>query len=253
MVMPLSGERQVKLSFFYLSLLQLMADRDLRALDMRHTLPNLKNLLLTLTDGETTRLGYATFIDILLFMPNHATNFRNPRMVISPTTSASGLESPRAQSPPPLELNMSCSSDPEGPNRTPPSSGATTPTATASSDDRKTRSLLGFYPLAGFLRSRYPSVVGRPSVKSVSETHEGPEPTPVPLTEGAPEETNGSGDDDDDRRTLRGVSSEAQTEQEVKCTPNGNGLGNAGLSGHEKSLHAANSHTDVPVIMSDLG
>ncbi|KAH7883968.1 hypothetical protein F5I97DRAFT_1623789 [Phlebopus sp. FC_14] len=30
----------------------LMADRDLRALDMRHTLPNLKNLLLTLTDGE---------------------------------------------------------------------------------------------------------------------------------------------------------------------------------------------------------
>ena len=29
-----------------------MADRDLRALDMRHTLPNLKNLLLTLTDGE---------------------------------------------------------------------------------------------------------------------------------------------------------------------------------------------------------
>lgn len=29
-----------------------MGDRDLRALDMRHTLPNLKNLLLTLTDGE---------------------------------------------------------------------------------------------------------------------------------------------------------------------------------------------------------
>lgn len=31
---------------------QLMSDRNLRALDMRHTLPNLKNLLLTLTDGE---------------------------------------------------------------------------------------------------------------------------------------------------------------------------------------------------------
>jgi hypothetical protein len=37
---------------------QLMADRDLRALDMRHTLPNLKNLLLTLTDGEGAQLGY---------------------------------------------------------------------------------------------------------------------------------------------------------------------------------------------------
>lgn len=29
-----------------------MLDRDLRALDMRHTLPNLKNLLLTLTDPD---------------------------------------------------------------------------------------------------------------------------------------------------------------------------------------------------------
>lgn len=33
-----------------------MSERDLRALDMRHTLPNLKNLLLTLTSGETTIL-----------------------------------------------------------------------------------------------------------------------------------------------------------------------------------------------------
>lgn len=29
-----------------------MVDRDLRALDMRHTLPNLKNLVLTVTHGE---------------------------------------------------------------------------------------------------------------------------------------------------------------------------------------------------------
>jgi hypothetical protein len=31
---------------------QLMAERDLRALDIRHTLPNLKNLLLTLTNSD---------------------------------------------------------------------------------------------------------------------------------------------------------------------------------------------------------
>jgi len=37
----------------------LMSDRDLRALDMRHTLPNLKNLLLTLSDGEGATLGWA--------------------------------------------------------------------------------------------------------------------------------------------------------------------------------------------------
>jgi UV radiation resistance-associated gene protein len=29
-----------------------MSDRNLHALDMRHTLPNLKNLLLTLSDEE---------------------------------------------------------------------------------------------------------------------------------------------------------------------------------------------------------
>jgi len=34
----------------------LMMDRDLRALDMRHTLPNLKNLMLTLTHGESVQL-----------------------------------------------------------------------------------------------------------------------------------------------------------------------------------------------------
>lgn len=36
----------------FLMAFQMMSDRNLRALDMRHTLPNLKNLLLTLTDGE---------------------------------------------------------------------------------------------------------------------------------------------------------------------------------------------------------
>jgi hypothetical protein len=33
-----------------------MAERDLRALDIRHTLPNLKNLLLTLADNEDRQL-----------------------------------------------------------------------------------------------------------------------------------------------------------------------------------------------------
>ncbi|KAG8983331.1 hypothetical protein FRB90_006122 [Tulasnella sp. 427] len=35
---------------------QLMSDKNLRALDMRHTLPNLKNLLLTLTNGTSEEL-----------------------------------------------------------------------------------------------------------------------------------------------------------------------------------------------------
>lgn len=32
--------------------LQLLTERNLRATDMRHTLPNIKNLLLTLTNGS---------------------------------------------------------------------------------------------------------------------------------------------------------------------------------------------------------
>jgi hypothetical protein len=38
-----------------------MSDRDLRAMDMRHTLPNLKNLLLTMTDGESAPLALVYF------------------------------------------------------------------------------------------------------------------------------------------------------------------------------------------------
>jgi hypothetical protein len=34
-----------------------MSDRNLRALDMRHTLPNLKNLLLTLSDEEDVQFN----------------------------------------------------------------------------------------------------------------------------------------------------------------------------------------------------
>lgn len=33
-----------------------MTDRNLRALDVRHTLPNLKNLLLTLTDPDAVEM-----------------------------------------------------------------------------------------------------------------------------------------------------------------------------------------------------
>jgi len=206
----------------------LMADRDLRALDMRHTLPNLKNLLLTLTDGEGIRPVIS-------------------RVTNSPTFSTLGLESPRPKSPPTLELIPSSPKDnsPRPSNtdladgNTPPSSGATTPTA--STHDRKTRSLLGLYPLAGFLRSRYPSVVGRPSVKSVDETPEGGlgngDASIVPFHSPASDET---GEDDEDRRTIRGVDMEGEPQQEGKKPANGHSLnGEARLGQKEKSLNDA--------------
>jgi len=189
----------------------LMADRDLRAMDMRHTLPNLKNLLLTLTDGEDIR-------------------FVAPRVVNSPAFSASGLDSPRAKSPLILELTPSSSHDTNSlrqsdtdltDGHTPPSSGATTPTA--STHDRRSRSLLGLYPLAGFLRSRYPSVVGRPSVKSVAETPEGGlenGDASTVASHGSVEET---GEDDEDRRTIRGVVLDGDAEQKAKNSHSVNG------------------------------
>ncbi|KIM84680.1 hypothetical protein PILCRDRAFT_818278 [Piloderma croceum F 1598] len=187
----------------------LMADRDLRALDMRHTLPNLKNLLLTLTDGDGARLT------------------SSPPALNSPVPSASGLESPRAKSPPTLTLTPSSPHDTDhtrqsgteiADGNTTPSSGATTPT-----HDRKTQSLLGLYPLTGFLRTRYPSIVGRPSVKSVAETSEGLENGDASAAAPPHSET---GDDDEDRQTIRGVVMESEPMQEGKEPANGQSVVN---------------------------
>ncbi|KAJ7596799.1 UV radiation resistance protein and autophagy-related subunit 14-domain-containing protein [Mycena floridula] len=144
----------------------LMGDQDLRALDMRHTLPNLKNLLLTLTSGEAAPL--------------------NSRPLDSPVSSVSGLESPRAESP-----TTPKASDEEGAaNGTPPASGSSTPTATEAS--KKTRPFLGITFTSTFLRSRYGSV----SAKGAEETF---------ANDDGPGSDAGSdnGADDDDRRTIR--------------------------------------------------
>ncbi|KAK2461727.1 hypothetical protein APHAL10511_006190 [Amanita phalloides] len=75
----------------------LMIDRDLRALDMRHTLPNVKNLMLTLTHGEVAQLQAHT--------------------AGSPTNSNEETETLRGRT---------------GEGSTPPASGATTPIASSS-------------------------------------------------------------------------------------------------------------------------
>ena len=153
-----------------------------------------------------------------------------PRVINSPEFSASGLESPRAKSPPILELGSPPDTDNPGQSdsdltngHTPPSSGATTPTAFA--HDRKSRSLLGLYPLAGFLRSRYPSVVGHPSVKSVAETPEGGLENGDASTDVSHSVfTDEIGEDDEDRLTIRGVVLENGPEQEAKTPPNGHSV-----------------------------
>lgn len=111
----------------------LMGDEDLRALDMRHTLPNLKNLLLTLTSGEAAPLG--------------------AQLPDSPTLS--GLESPRSHSPPATPKAVATTSTVDtsltNENTTPPPSGSTTPT---SETVRKPRPFLGLSFPSSFLRPR---------------------------------------------------------------------------------------------------
>ena len=58
----MAGVSGISLSIVLIQLAKLMVDRNLRALDMRHTLPNLKNLLLTLTDGEHAHPPYVLWI-----------------------------------------------------------------------------------------------------------------------------------------------------------------------------------------------
>jgi len=175
----------------------------------------------------------------------------------SPVLSASGLESPRAKSPPTLILTPSSPHDPDarrqsdadlGDGHTPPSSGATTPT-----HDRKTRSLLGLYPLTGFLRSRYPSVVGRPSVKSVAETSEGGlENGDASAASHSPSDED-AGNDDEDRRTIRGVVMESEPVQEGKDPANGHSVnGEARPWQKEKTLDDTPPLRSIPSLTSNV-
>ncbi|KAJ6569615.1 hypothetical protein B0H19DRAFT_700690 [Mycena capillaripes] len=170
----------------------LMADRELRALDMRHTLPNLKNLLLTLTDGEGAQLS-------------------GPRSFNSPELSVTGLESPRAESPvenSPSTPKVVYSAELPAEGNTPPASGSTTPTTEAM---KKGRSFIGLSPIAGFLRARYPSAIraAAPKVESTADV----EPSIDDAVAEEPQE------DEEDRRTIRGdVVADAAIEETTKET-----------------------------------
>lgn len=127
-----------------------------------------------------------------------------------PISAASGLETPRAK---PLQLRPSSPPVPDDSQRsesdladgnTPPSSGTTTPTAATS--NRRSKSLLGLYPLSGFFRARNSSLVN--STNSVAETseemslskdHRSTSPSPS-NRQGL---TTAHADDDDDRLTIR--------------------------------------------------
>ncbi|KIY45271.1 hypothetical protein FISHEDRAFT_76767 [Fistulina hepatica ATCC 64428] len=89
----------------------LMTDRDLRALDIRHTLPNLKNLLLILTNGEAARLNIPrtnTIDSFDLVSPRSSVVDIPVRTTTSPIDDAAtevGTATPKAKSHVPNAIN----------------------------------------------------------------------------------------------------------------------------------------------------
>ncbi|KAI6010183.1 hypothetical protein EDC04DRAFT_2610324 [Pisolithus marmoratus] len=145
----------------------LMAERDLRALDMRHTLPNLKNLLLTLTDGECANLRYSRIPD-------------------SPATS--GLATPPGS---PSSVPTYLSSDTPKAGRSPYSVNAELPLE----DDSSSRSGRGVgAPTEGATHSRPKDGPQSPAASSIASSS-GPE---------EPARQTGS-EDEDDGRTIKGI------------------------------------------------
>ncbi|TBU58827.1 UV radiation resistance protein and autophagy-related subunit 14-domain-containing protein [Dichomitus squalens] len=203
----------------------LMSERNLRALDMRHTLPNLKNLLLTLTDNEQRSI------------PGHR--------VASSSVSISSLQSESA-----VPAKSSLSSEPtsgtdaeegasvdkhapSGPSEdgttasrssTPPASGTTTPTK-STPIPRKSRAYFDLAPFTGFLTLRGRSTASqKPSVKAVAETPDSEAQASLDTADADGSAAQGEaadgdgegGDDEDDRRTIRGVGpAEIDDEEEV--------------------------------------
>ncbi|KAF8557393.1 hypothetical protein OG21DRAFT_1435255 [Imleria badia] len=225
----------------------LMADRDLRALDMRHTLPNLKNLLLTLTDGECASVHDSRHQD----SPS-TVGLTTPPRAESPPASNRTSETPRAGRSP----SLSIAELPQEPNAS-PSSGATTPKACQGEGgtlSRYSKLSLGFPPLPGFFRSRHSPTFLQPLAKCATDTaEEGREggafvdvsPT---SSEGAGSGRAGKPDDDDDRRTIKGVSVDtAEPSATPELKPEGNGQVPNGAASAEEKIPDATSLTVVAV------
>ncbi|TFK30679.1 hypothetical protein FA15DRAFT_751690 [Coprinopsis marcescibilis] len=113
----------------------LMMEKDLRALDMRHTLPNLKNLLLILSHDSSRQQQQ---------IPK-----RKPPESVSPPVDQETVEVENV----PEDHSTPRPKHYDG--QTPPRSGATTPTPTINDESRKPRSFMT--PLTDFIRGRYPS------------------------------------------------------------------------------------------------
>ncbi|TDL28921.1 hypothetical protein BD410DRAFT_834933 [Rickenella mellea] len=204
----------------------IMSDRNLRALDIRHTLPNLKNLLLTLTDGDTEQL-------------HPSRNFNASTSTVRALDQDSvGSRTPTSTRPSASELMPSTSGDSE--------SSSTLTISSMTSFARRPKSYLGLSPLTSMFRVRYPSSTGKPSVKPVEETPEDgttgeSASTPTP---DVPVPADGDSDDDEDRMTIRGLSVPEESADKVangRGPVSGNGEPEKLLNGEARPVTVAST------------
>ncbi|KAG8785544.1 hypothetical protein FRC15_001169 [Serendipita sp. 397] len=148
----------------------LMSERNLRAMDLRHTLPNLKNLLLTLTSGETVVLKPRARKKSSILPNPDATSIASsdpPTRTSSPllsselaSESGSSIQIEHTLPTTPTASKVVIEPDPEQPTEdlTPTSSSLLPNTSTADKVDTPTVKKTFYSPLAALLRTRYPSV-----------------------------------------------------------------------------------------------
>ncbi|KAI0757430.1 hypothetical protein C8Q80DRAFT_1091818 [Daedaleopsis nitida] len=195
----------------------LMGERNLRALDMRHTLPNLKNLLLTLTDNVQRSIPGHRVASSSLSISSLQSQSPVPATSSLPSDATNASTTSGAPPRDGAEGDPSASEPASARASTPPASGTSTPTATT---QRKSRTFLDLAPLTGFLtlRGRYGGTASqKPTVKAATETPDEAQ-TPLPDANGVGPKSAGAGseapapgggtddgDDEDDRRTIRGV------------------------------------------------
>jgi UV radiation resistance-associated gene protein len=188
-----------------------MSERDLRALDLRHTLPNLKNLLLTLTSGEAAILkprprkkasGFSRSASLIT--ENTATDSDLPVLRhLSPSSAPSDHESEGSSThiEPTLPTTPTASKVVIEPDEIAPG------TAPAAVEPPQSVKKSFYSPIATFLRTRYPSVRAAPSlspqlinVKVEVETPSETIANPINATAAAEAEEG----DADETSTIRG-------------------------------------------------
>ncbi|KAF9263108.1 hypothetical protein L218DRAFT_959640 [Marasmius fiardii PR-910] len=260
----------------------LMAEFDLRATDIRHTLPNLKNLLLTLTDGVSvpvaplrSRLSPVTSLTELESL-NSSTDVNeeaerepsSPALTVTNTQNTTPKANSRLDLPPSDREVNNANSPTNGPATTSgifptevdTASGGVSPSE-ASLDTRKKSSSSRFKglssPLAGLLR--YPGSLLSTSTPSTPAAKDGTgdstatdivESTSTP-SDSIGSESNGDLEEEDleqDRRTIRGcdIQEDEGVDQvrESKSTPP---IGNGHRPVDSKSVE---KHIPVPMTLA---